>query len=74
MNLDDRITYLNTTLAAIEHAWPHVLPELQAMIDDLTQKLIGAESEQTRGAIKVLQRVMDLPATLASELKHSTDE
>ena len=74
MQLDDRTTYLSTTLAAIEQSWPHVLPELQEMIDDLTQKLIGAENEQTRGAIKVLLRVKDLPATLANELKHITPD
>lgn len=70
MTVDERITYLNTTLAAMDHTWPQVALELQARIDDLTAKLISADDEQTRGAIKELRRVLVLPATLASERDH----
>lgn len=70
MNIDDRLTYLNATIAATEHTWPQVAIELKARIDDLTQKLIGEDNEQTRGAIKELRRLLVLPETLASERDH----
>lgn len=70
MNIDDRITYLNTTLASLDHAWPHILPELRARVDDLTLNLIGANDEQTRGRIKELRWLISLPDTLRSERDH----
>lgn len=70
MNIDDRLTYLNTTIAAIEHTWPHVQPELQARIDDLTLKLISDDDEQARGAIKELRRVLGILDMLTSERDH----
>lgn len=70
MSIDNRLTYLNTTIAAIEQAWPQVTQELQQRINDLTQKLIGEDDEQTRGAIKELRRMLVLPNTLTSERDH----
>ncbi|MFA6204446.1 MAG: hypothetical protein WC710_14810 [Gallionella sp.] len=70
MTYDDRLTYLNATIAAMEHAWPQVAHELHEMIDDLTRKLINQNNDETRGAIKALQRVIVLPNTLASERDH----
>lgn len=77
MNINARIDYLNTTIAAIEHTWPQVSIELKSRIEDLTQKLIGEDNEQTRGAIKELRRLLVLPETLASErdyIKAAQDE
>ena len=70
MNIEDRLTYLNSTLAALESAWPKVAAEIQQRIDGLTVKLIGENSEQTRGAIKALMDLQALPETLEYERQH----
>lgn len=70
MTLDERLNYLTTTLDAVGSAWARLTPEIQRRIDEKTQKLISAESEQLRGAIKALQEILDLPATLQSERDH----
>lgn len=67
MNLEERLTYLDSTLAALDSAWPRIATEIQAEIDELTLKLISANDDETRGAIKALRKLTDLPATLRYE-------
>ena len=70
MNLDERLNYLDSTLAAMESAWPRIVTEIQTEIDSLTLKLISSNDEQTRGAIKALLKLKDLPASLLYERDH----
>lgn len=65
--MNDRLTYINSTLAALDMAWPRIAAEIQALIDGKTLQLIGANDEQTRGAIKCLRELIDLPGTLQAE-------
>ena len=65
-----RLDYINSTLAAFDMAWPRLAGEIQSRIDSLTLKLISANDDETRGAIKELRRLLVLPDTLASERDH----
>ncbi|WP_219116093.1 hypothetical protein [Janthinobacterium sp. UMAB-56] len=68
--LDARLDCLNTTLAALNGCWPRVALEIQQRIDDKTVQLIGENNEQTRGAIKALRDLLELPAALLHERDH----
>lgn len=48
-------------------AWPFLAAELRAKRDALVQQLIGKDNEETRGRIKALQDVLNLPETLSQE-------
>ncbi len=72
MTAQARLDYLNATLAALYGCWPHLVQEIQARIDSKTAQLIGENNEQTRGAIKVLRDLIDLPAALQQERDHIT--
>ena len=62
-----RIDDIAQGLAAMKVGWPFFIGEVDARIAELTQQLINNESEQTRGRIKALLDVKDLPHTLQSE-------
>lgn len=64
-----RIDQLDQAIAACA-SWPRFAAEIQGRIDSLTLNLIGENNEQTRGAIKELRRLIDLPATLQYERDH----
>lgn len=72
MTAQQRLDYLNATLAALHGCWPHLVQEIQARIDSKTAQLIGENNEQTRGAIKALRDLIDLPAALQQERDHIT--
>ena len=72
MSAQARLDHLNATLAALHGCWPHLVQEIQARIDSKTAQLIGENNEQTRGAIKVLRDLVDLPAALQQERDHIT--
>lgn len=62
-----RIAEIQRTLEAIQNGWPFFMALLNARIGDLTEALINNDNEQTRGAIKELRRLRDMPASLAQE-------
>ncbi|WP_035819847.1 hypothetical protein [Janthinobacterium sp. RA13] len=70
VTLEARLGYLNGTLAAMGDCWPRVAQEIQQRIDDKTAQLIGENNEQTRGAIKALRDLLELPAALQHERDH----
>lgn len=72
MTAQARLDYLNATLAALHGCWPQLAQEIQGRIDSKTAQLIGENNEQTRGAIKVLRDLIDLPAALQQERDHIT--
>jgi hypothetical protein len=47
--------------------WPFFCAELARMEHELTESLITQESEATRGQIKLLRRIKELPETLQAE-------
>lgn len=67
IDLADRLDHINSTLAALDSCWPRVAAEIQQRIDAKTLQLIGENNEQTRGAIKALRDLINLPAELLSE-------
>jgi hypothetical protein len=67
--MSERLNQLDLALAACP-SWPRFAAEIGRRIDELTLKLIGENNEQTRGAIKELRRLIDLPATLQVERDH----
>lgn len=70
MDINARLDYLNTTLAAFDTAWPKLAGEIQSRIDGLTLKLISANNDETRGAIKELRDLLNLPESLRYEREH----
>lgn len=67
MNPEDRIAQIQRTLEAIQNGWPSVLAVLNQRIADMTEQLINNDNEQTRGAIKELRRLAEMPASLVQE-------
>lgn len=62
----DRIEQINRQLPVLQSA---ALAELlNDRIGELTERLIGADSEQVRGAIKELRALINMPAQLQFEL------
>lgn len=67
--MSERLNQLDLALAAAP-VWPRFAAEIARRVDELTLKLIGENNEQTRGAIKELRCLIDLPAALQAERDH----
>lgn len=67
MNIEERISTINQTMQAIQVGWPFLLAELESMIEAKTNSLIAQNNEETRGAIKALRDLKNLPETLHQE-------
>lgn len=65
MTLEERLIQINALLPALQH--PALAAMLTARIAELTNKLIAQDNEQTRGAIKELRALLNLPDTLQHE-------
>jgi hypothetical protein len=63
----ERVDEINRTLEAIRNGWPFFMAVLKDKVDGLTLQLIANDDEQTRGRIKQLRELMDLPETLTQE-------
>lgn len=67
MNTEARVAEIQRTLEAIQNGWPFFLAVLNQRIAEMTEQLINNDNEQTRGAIKELRRLAEMPASLAQE-------
>lgn len=67
MNAEARIAEIQRTLEAIQNGWPFYLAVLNQRIAEMTEQLINNDNEQTRGAIKELRRLAEMPASLTLE-------
>lgn len=67
MNAEARVAEIQQTLEAIQNGWPFYLAALNRRIAEMTEQLINNDNEQTRGAIKELRRLAEMPASLAQE-------
>lgn len=65
--IEQRIARLEQLLEALRHPWSMFTDELTTRIDDLTLQLINNDNEQTRGRIKALLDVKNMPSTLRYE-------
>lgn len=63
----DRVAHIDSRLSAIKGAWPHVVAEIDALLLPLMEKLMNSEDEQTRGRIKALRELKELPVLLLQE-------
>lgn len=70
----DRLDQINNALNALRPAWPHFAAVLNERIADATLKLISENDEQTRGRIKALRDLLNLPETLQQERDGITAE
>lgn len=64
---DERIAHINRTLEAVTQCWPLLAEEIDARLSELTEQLINNDNEQTRGQIKALRWMKELPASLQSQ-------
>lgn len=64
---EDQLVRLNAALAAIVPAWTVFSSLLKERADSLTLELIGDDNEQTRGRIKELRHLLNLPELLQQE-------
>lgn len=62
-----RIEHIEAALQAIQPGWPFLMGEVQAQIDREIERLVIQNNEETRGRIKALRDLMNLPDALASE-------
>jgi hypothetical protein len=62
-----RTEEIDTALQAIQPGWPFFMAEVQARIAQATESLITQNSEETRGRIKAMRDLMNLPADLEAE-------
>lgn len=67
MTPEERIAQIQRTLEAIQHGWPFFMAHLNSRIGEMTESLINNDNEQTRGAIKELRRLRDMPDLLNQE-------
>lgn len=65
--IPERIAQITRTLEAIKGGWPLLAEEIDARMAELTEQLINNDNEQTRGQIKALRWVKELPASLQSQ-------
>lgn len=67
MNAEQRANAISHWLEVSKTAWPFLAEEISRRIAEHTADLIGTDNEQTRGRIKALTAVLELPQTLSSE-------
>lgn len=67
MTIQERINQISNTLTALQSGWPHLLIEIDERIQALTTQLVSTDNEQTRGRIKALCDIKELPETLKQE-------
>lgn len=70
--LEADLNRVNASLDALRGAWPALHHILQSRMADLVNSLIGQESKQTRGAIKEVRQLIELPQTLQQERESIT--
>jgi hypothetical protein len=62
-----RLEQIDAALQAIQPGWPFFMAELRSRIDQHIESLVSQNNEETRGRIKALRDLMNLPDELASE-------
>jgi hypothetical protein len=65
MNLEDRVEQINGLIPALQA--PALVAHVSNEIRLLTDRLVRADDEQTRGRIKALRDLINLPEALRAE-------
>jgi hypothetical protein len=58
---------IEAAMKAIQPGWPFFLAEMQHLIEPLVGSLIAQNNDETRGRIKALRDLMNLPEALEAE-------
>ena len=64
---EERVSQITRLIESIRGGWPLLAEEINDRISALTEQLINNDNEQTRGAIKELRRLRDMPESLIHE-------
>jgi hypothetical protein len=67
MSVEARVNALSAGLESIRPGWQFIAGEVDRRIGELTEQLINNDNEQTRGRIKALLEVKNLPSSLQAE-------
>jgi hypothetical protein len=62
-----RLEQIEAALQAIQPGWPFLLAEVQTQIEREIERLVIQNNEETRGRIKALRDLMNLPEALEAE-------
>lgn len=62
-----RLAEIDSTLAAFEKCYKHVVYEIESRMKSKIVQLIQTNDEQVRGEIKAYQSLLDLPQQLQQE-------
>jgi hypothetical protein len=66
--MSDRRVQIEMFLSAVAPNWSYVTKEIDERLEGLILSLISQDSEETRGRIKALRDLKDLPQALTHEL------
>lgn len=66
--MQDRISQLERFIGSVSPNWDQVAREIDGQIEGLVLSLIAQNNEETRGKIKALRDLRDLPTALKQEL------
>lgn len=65
--VEARIAHISALIDSMRACWPSIVEELRAREADLITQLVAQDNPETRGRIKQLRDVIDLPYLLRSE-------
>lgn len=68
-----RLAEITAFQEAARTGWPFFCAELDRIEADLVERLITQESESTRGQIKLIRQIKELPLTLQAEREGITE-
>lgn len=66
--MNDRQLQLEQFMGSVGNNWPQVVREIDNRLEGLIVSLISTNNEETRGRIKALRDLIDLPTALQQEL------
>lgn len=67
-----RLEQIEAAQRLISAAWPSVVHEMKLVMAQHVERLITQDNEETRGRIKALRDLMDLPEALEAERQSIT--
>lgn len=65
-----RLTQITALFSAMQGAWPAIAVELGLRQQDLIASLISQNNDETRGRIKQLNDLIDLPNSIYQEMQN----
>lgn len=67
VEVQERIARISLLIDSMRTCWPSIVEELRTREAELITQLIAQDNPETRGRIKQLRDVIDLPSLLRSE-------